>query len=121
MCSISGFYNVHGRYLETPGHFRDILSAMNAKQMHRGPDDDGILLMDTCGLSHTRLSIRDIKAGLRPMSRTVQGRMFTIVFNGEIYNTDELKRELIYAVIPFPQHPIPRYCCFHTYTMGLTL
>ena len=53
MCSISGFYNVHGRYLETPGHFRDILSAMNAKQKHRGPDDDGILLTDTCGLSHT--------------------------------------------------------------------
>ncbi len=95
MCSISGFYNVHGRYLETPGHFRDILSAMNAKQKHRGPDDDGILLTDTCGLSHTRLSIRDIKAGLQPMSRTVQGRTFTIVFNGEIYNTDELKRELI--------------------------
>lgn len=95
MCSISGFYNVHGRYLETPGHFHDILSAMNAKQKHRGPDDDGILLMDTCGLSHTRLSIRDIKAGLQPMSRTVQGRTFTIVFNGEIYNTDELKRELI--------------------------
>ena len=91
MCSISGFYNVHGRYLETPGHFRDILSAMNAKQKHRGPDDDGILLTDTCGLSHTRLSIRDIKAGLQPMSRTVQGRTFTIVFNGEIYNTDELK------------------------------
>ena len=40
MCSISGFYNVHGRYLETPGHFRDILSAMNAKQKHRGPDDE---------------------------------------------------------------------------------
>ena len=68
---------------------------MNIKQKHRGPDDDGILLTDTCGLSHTRLSIRDIKAGIQPMTRTVAGRSFTIVFNGEIYNTDELKQPLI--------------------------
>lgn len=95
MCSISGFYNVHGRYTEAENHFQNILSDMNIKQKHRGPDDDGILLTDTCGLSHTRLSIRDIKAGIQPMTRTVAGRSFTIVFNGEIYNTDELKQPLI--------------------------
>ena len=54
MCSISGFYNVHGRYTEAENHFQNILSNMNIKQKHRGPDDDGILLTDTCGLSHTR-------------------------------------------------------------------
>lgn len=95
MCSISGFYNIHGRYTESEKYFRDILSAMNIKQKHRGPDDDGILLTDACGLSHTRLSIRDIKAGIQPMTRTVADRRFTIVFNGEIYNTDELKQTLI--------------------------
>ena len=95
MCSISGFYNVHGRYTEAENHFQNILSDMNIKQKHRGPDDDGILLTDTCGLSHTRLSIRDIKAGIQPMTRTVASRSFTIVFNGEIYNTDELKQPLI--------------------------
>jgi len=95
MCSISGFYNLHGRYTESENHFRSILSDMNIKQKHRGPDDDGIFLTDTCGLSHTRLSIRDIKSGIQPMTRTVAGRSFTIVFNGEIYNTDELKQPLI--------------------------
>lgn len=94
MCSISGFYNFNSNYLEHAGYYNEILTAMNQKLKHRGPDADGIYLDDVCGFSHTRLSIRDIQAGSQPMTRTVQDRTFTIVYNGELYNADELKSEL---------------------------
>ncbi len=68
---------------------------MTAVQHHRGPDDRGVELLedDTVGLGHNRLSIIDLsKAGHQPMSDAA-GRL-TIVFNGEVYNYRELKREL---------------------------
>ena len=46
------------------------------------------------GLAHSRLSIRDIQCGTQPMTRTVHDHTCTIVYNGEIYNTEELKAEL---------------------------
>ncbi len=68
---------------------------MTAVQHHRGPDDRGVELLenDTVGLGHNRLSIIDLsEAGHQPMAST-DGRL-TIVFNGEVYNYLELKREL---------------------------
>ncbi len=59
---------------------------------HRGPDDAGRFVSGPIGLGHRRLSIIDLGTGHQPMS-TVDGR-FTIVFNGEIYNFPELRREL---------------------------
>jgi len=60
---------------------------------HRGPDDDGIFLMDNVGFGFVRLSIIDLSNnGHQPMT-SVDGNL-TIVFNGEIYNYIELKEEL---------------------------
>ena len=94
MCSISGFYNFNASYKEFSDYYMDILKNMNKVLMHRGPDDNGVFLNNKCGLSHTRLSIRDIAGGIQPMTKKISGREFTIIYNGEIYNTDEIKYEL---------------------------
>jgi asparagine synthase (glutamine-hydrolysing) len=59
---------------------------------HRGPDDAGNYLDGPVGLGHRRLSIIDLGGGHQPMS-TADGRL-TIVYNGEIYNYRQLRREL---------------------------
>ena len=57
---------------------------------HRGPDEEGIFINNNCGFFHKRLSIIDLKNGQQPMTF----ENYTIVFNGEIYNYLELKKEL---------------------------
>ena len=87
MCGIAGF----------SGEFdQALLERMNAALAHRGPDDAGIeyLADDAIGLAHRRLSIIDLSPrGHQPMWDAT-GRVATI-YNGEIYNYRELRRELV--------------------------
>ena len=59
-------------------------------QRHRGPDGEGQLVVCDTALVHSRLSILDLKGGQQPM----ESARFAVVFNGEIYNYLELKKEL---------------------------
>jgi asparagine synthase (glutamine-hydrolysing) len=70
------------------------LGAMNQRQYHRGPDDSGSYLDRECrlGLAMRRLAILDLDGGAQPM-RSDDGR-HVLVFNGEIFNSPELRREL---------------------------
>ena len=94
MCGIAGFYHKAKDYREYGTHYRSILTGMHKKLWRRGPDDAGIYLSRHCGLSHSRLSIRDISGGHQPMVRTSQGRTCSIAYNGEIYNAKELRETL---------------------------
>ena len=62
---------------------------------HRGHDQTGEYLQRHIGLSHTRLSIRDLAGGVQPMLRRRGEAQYGIVYNGEIYNADDLKRDLV--------------------------
>jgi len=69
------------------------LKAMIATLHHRGPDDEGVWTDGICGLAHARLSIIDLSpAGHQPMASS-DGQIW-VSFNGEIYNFQELRREL---------------------------
>ena len=57
------------------------------------PDDAGRWLSEHGGLSHARLSIIDLAGGHQPMVKSGSGQTFAIVYNGELYNTDELRQE----------------------------
>lgn len=71
----------------------DIVSKMNTLSAHRGPDGEGFFQKDNITMGHRRLAIIDLsKSGNQPMS--YQDR-YHIVFNGEIYNYIELRKELI--------------------------
>ena len=78
------------------------IQQMNSKIKHRGPDGEGKFVNRHVGLGHRRLSIIDLtEAGSQPMY-SADGR-FVIVFNGEIYNYKELKKEL-QEDYPFKTH-----------------
>src|SRR6516164_703908 len=88
MCGICGQFNFGS--LE-PVRRRDI-EAMTNTLIHRGPDDKGCHISGPLGLGFRRLSIIDLRGGHQPMSD--QEESVWVVFNGEIYNFPELKREL---------------------------
>src|SRR5207245_7557543 len=65
---------------------------MNAAIRHRGPDEDGFYFNDGVGLAMRRLAIIDLKSGQQPIHNS--DRTAWIVFNGEIYNYRELRKQL---------------------------
>lgn len=88
MCGICGQYNFG---IAAPALRRDI-ERMTQTMVHRGPDDEGYYLAGPLGFGFRRLSIIDLAAGHQPMSD--QEESVWVVFNGEIYNFPELRREL---------------------------
>jgi len=88
MCGICGQYNFRK---EAPVRRADI-EAMTRSIAHRGPDDEGYFIAGPLGFGFRRLSIIDLAGGHQPMSD--QENSVWVVFNGEIYNFPELKREL---------------------------
>ena len=88
MCGINGIAGVHDTF-----RLNDRLVHMNSAISHRGPDDRGTFSVPGCGLGQVRLSIIDLsKEGHQPMT-SASGR-YVLVFNGEVYNFNELKKEL---------------------------
>ncbi len=88
MCGICGLFN-YGSGLPVT---REALKAMNDLMVHRGPDDEGYFVHENAGLAMRRLSIIDISTGHQPISN--EDDTLHIVFNGEIYNFQELRRGL---------------------------
>ena len=95
MCGISGFFDASADFTAKRHLYEQILQDMKQALTPRGPDDSGVFLTQDCGLAHTRLSIIDPAGGHQPMARTIKDACCHIVYNGEIYNTDVLKRRLL--------------------------
>ena len=89
MCGICGIFEPGtGSIVQ-----RSTLKAMADTIRHRGPDDEGFYACGPVGLAHRRLSIIDVAGGHQPISNE-DGTVW-IVFNGEIYNFDELNRRFL--------------------------
>ena len=71
---------------------------------HRGPDEEGDFLSANAGLAHRRLSIIDLSNGQQPLTRSSEGCSYTIVYNGELYNTKELREQLLRMGCRFETH-----------------
>jgi asparagine synthase (glutamine-hydrolysing) len=98
MCGIVGIFDTRG----TRPIDRELLTLMNDSQRHRGPDGDGLHVEPGIGLGHRRLAIIDLATGQQPLYN--EDDTVGIVFNGEIYNYQELTRELIAAGHRFRTH-----------------
>ena len=72
-----------------------ILDQMLKSMLHRGPDGTGSYMERSCCLLHSRLAIVDPVGGAQPMSASWQADEYVITYNGELYNTEELRTELI--------------------------
>jgi asparagine synthase (glutamine-hydrolysing) len=88
MCGICGQYN----FGKTEPVQRLDIEAMTRTLIHRGPDDDGYYIAGPIGFGFRRLSIIDLAGGHQPMSDREES--VWVIFNGEIYNFLELRREL---------------------------
>jgi asparagine synthase (glutamine-hydrolysing) len=89
MCGICGIFET-GR--DSLVH-KSTLKAMADTIRHRGPDDEGFYCSGGVGLAHRRLSIIDVEGGHQPLSNE-DGSVW-IVFNGEVYNFEELNRRYL--------------------------
>ena len=90
MCGISGIYTFER---DCGVKERDLVRTMNHKMIHRGPDDEGYCLSGSAALGHRRLSIIDLATGKQPMCN--EDESVWVVFNGEIYNYNEWRPDLI--------------------------
>ena len=89
MCGIAGAIDFNER-----PKVEECLSGMLATMRRRGPDAAGIDISDAGILFHSRLIVIDPVNGGQPMKLRRGGEVYTIVYNGELYNTDELRMEL---------------------------
>jgi asparagine synthase (glutamine-hydrolysing) len=87
MCGICGFCFHDERVVDF-----DTLKKMTMSLKHRGPDDEGYYLDGGVALGHRRLSIIDLDTGQQPIHN--EDKTVYVIFNGEIYNFPDLKREL---------------------------
>lgn len=87
MCGIAGMVDTSRQGVE-----REVIHRMCQSIVHRGPDDEGIFVKDGVGLGMRRLSIIDLSGGHQPVFN--EDRSIWVVFNGEIYNFPQLRREL---------------------------
>ena len=89
MCGICGkAYFDHGREVDA-----ELIKDMAGSMTHRGPDESGMYISGNMGLGHRRLNIIDLNTGRQPISNE-DGKIW-IVFNGEIYNYQELHKQLL--------------------------
>ena len=86
MCGIAGAVS----FIEDMREDMKVYEKMQRALLRRGPDQHGMSLFREAALIHTRLAVIDINGGRQPMSF---GK-YTIIYNGELYNTEELRREL---------------------------
>lgn len=96
MCAIAGL--IHCNVSD------DILNNMLKTMHRRGPDDNGKVVFSNCTLLHSRLAIIDLQGGRQPMQLTWGGETYTLVYNGELYNSKELRLELEHTGHQFVGH-----------------
>lgn len=99
MCGIAGAVSYKNKKYDDE-IFQKMLNALKK----RGPDQDGIYKTDNAVLIHTRLSVVDIENGTQPMSFDTERGKYTLVYNGELYNTEEIRKLLLEKGYAFKGH-----------------
>ena len=90
MCGIAGWLD----QTRPINEMDEVLQKMSDSLKRRGPDEHGAYIRRHAALLHRRLSVIDPENGHQPMSTLYEGEKYTIVYNGELYNTEELREEL---------------------------
>ena len=101
MCGIAGVID----WETTRHHKLNVLLNIQAALTNRGPDQNGIYTTLKADLIHTRLSVIDLEHGRQPMACSLmQKEKFILVYNGELYNTEDLRKELLLLGHTFKGH-----------------
>ena len=91
MCGIVGFSN----FKEDISRYKNVIQFMSNKIEKRGPDQEGEFITPNVCFGHKRLVVIDKNGGRQPMTFNYFDNTYTITYNGQLYNTDELREELI--------------------------
>ncbi len=90
MCSINGCVD----FCDPAGILQEEVIAAGQALAHRGPDGHGSYFVPGVAFYHNRLAVMDPAGGAQPMTVVYRGRTYTVVYNGELYNADELRQDL---------------------------
>ena len=102
MCGIVGFTNYDGNMREEEA--KRVLTNMNSTLKRRGPDENNIYVKDDICVGHSRLIVIDPEGGKQPMICKYLGNTYVITYNGQIYNTKELRKTLEQSGFTFEGH-----------------
>ncbi len=100
MCGITGWVDFKKPLVRE----QSIMEKMTDTLSNRGPDDTNIWGKRHVLFGHKRLAVVDLEGGRQPMTRTHQGYDYTICYNGELYNTEDLRKELRQRGHQFKSH-----------------
>lgn len=104
MCGIVGFTNFKGNGEFCELRNKEIIENMKSTLSRRGPDEEGTYISATSCLGHRRLIVIDPDNGQQPMKCTYNNCNYVITYNGQLYNTDELRNQLIENGFSFTGH-----------------
>ena len=96
MCAIAGVIGLDAD--------PSVIQAMLESMRRRGPDDNGVYQRDDVTLLHSRLTVIDPGGGKQPMILEWAGERYILIYNGELYNTDEIRSQLIKLGHTFTGH-----------------
>jgi len=102
MCGIVGFVNLKQNLNKEK--YKHVLSNMANSIAKRGPDEDGYYIKEHVCLAHKRLIVVDPEGGKQPMNCKLFDNTYTIIYNGQLYNIKELKKELKENGFSFETH-----------------
>jgi asparagine synthase (glutamine-hydrolysing) len=91
MCGIAGWVN----FQKDISNETEIIKAMTNTLKKRGPDDEGYYISTNTLLGHRRLVVVDPTGGTQPMIKNINGNKYVIIYNGELYNTEDLRKILL--------------------------
>ncbi len=90
MCGIAGEVSFSNAVIKNKDSFLKMQKVLSP----RGPDQNGIYIKNNVALIHSRLCVIDIENGIQPMTTRYGEKEYTLIYNGELYNTDEVRDEL---------------------------
>lgn len=91
MCGIAGWWNYDG----FNNNDSQIFENMSLTLKRRGPDEDNMYIYNNIVLIQRRLAVIDPQHGKQPMERAINNKKYILVYNGELYNANDIKNELI--------------------------
>lgn len=100
MCGIAGWIDFKSDISEN----KSIFNSMSNTLRRRGPDEEGRYISPNAVLLHRRLAVVDIENGKQPMIKQTQHGEYILIYNGELYNTDDIRSELLKLGYSFDGH-----------------
>lgn len=100
MCGIAGFINFTKNISKDTFILKDMVNALE----NRGPDSSGYYISQNVLLGHRRLIVVDPIGGKQPMIKKYNNNEYVLVYNGELYNTEDIRKELLFKGFTFDSY-----------------